>query len=114
MNITFSNEDNSLSTRISLRSDSMNTPAKNMRELNRNNPEKSMSTGPRHIEVKDIASYCMVSTSTVRRWLKDGKLKAIRLPSNQYRINITDFKDFLKRYDIPVREDFFHRLQSPS
>ena len=63
--------------------------------------------GYENIEVKDVAVYCMVSTSTVRRWLKDGKLKAIRLPSNQYRIRTTDFVDFLRDYDIPIEEEFF-------
>jgi excisionase family DNA binding protein len=62
------------------------------------------------IALQDIASYCMVSTTTVRRWLKDGKLTAIKLPSNQYRISITDFRNFLKRYHIPIREEFFFHL----
>lgn len=64
----------------------------------------------KHIEVKVIAGYCMVSTSTVRRWLENGKLKSIKLPSNQYRISEEDFRNFLMRFDIPIREEFFHQL----
>jgi excisionase family DNA binding protein len=60
-----------------------------------------------HVEVKDVANYCMVSTTTVRRWLKNGDLHAIKLPSNQYRISVGDFKDFLRRYKIPIKEEFF-------
>lgn len=75
------------------------------------NPGKTLMAEHFHIEVKDIAAYCMVSTSTVRRWLKNGNLKAIKLPSNQCRVSIMDFKAFLKRYNIPIREDFFHQLQ---
>jgi excisionase family DNA binding protein len=56
------------------------------------------------VTVEGIANYCLVSECTVRRWIKDGKLSAIRLPSGQYRITTTGFKDFLTRYDIPVRE----------
>jgi excisionase family DNA binding protein len=56
------------------------------------------------VTVEGIANYCLVSECTVRRWIKDGKLSAIRLPSGQYRITTTGFKDFLNRYDIPVKE----------
>jgi excisionase family DNA binding protein len=60
-----------------------------------------------HIDVKDIAGYCMVSTNTVRRWLDSGKLKSIRLPSNRYRVSVKDFREFLKCYNIPIRNEFF-------
>ncbi len=56
------------------------------------------------VTVNGIANYCLVSESTVRRWIKDGKLSALRLPSGQYRITAADFRDFLNRYDIPIRE----------
>ena len=64
-----------------------------------------------HISEKDLASYCFVSPSTVRRWLKQGKLTATKLPSNQYRISITDFREFLIRYNMPIREEFFRKHQ---
>ncbi len=56
------------------------------------------------VTVNGIANYCLVSESTVRRWIMDGKLSALRLPSGQYRITAADFRDFLNRYDIPIRE----------
>jgi excisionase family DNA binding protein len=56
------------------------------------------------VTVKGIANYCLVSESTVRRWIKDGKLSALRLPSGQYRISAVDFKKFLTRYDMLVKE----------
>ena len=49
-----------------------------------------------------ISGYCMVSEATVRRWIKSGILVAIRLPSGHYRVTIADFRDFLKRNDIPI------------
>ena len=61
----------------------------------------------KRIKVKDIAGQCMVSKTTVRRWIKEGKLPAIRLPSGHYRINIADFRNFLKSYDILLREAAF-------
>ncbi len=78
-------------------------------ENERKNPRLSSTFKRQHIEVKDIADYCMVSTSTVRRWLNNGKLKSIKLPSNQYRVSVDDFFDFLRRYNIPINEDFFHQ-----
>jgi excisionase family DNA binding protein len=56
------------------------------------------------VTVKGIANYCLVSECTVRRWIKDGKLSAFRLPSGQYRISATDFKAFLTRYDMLIKE----------
>ncbi len=57
--------------------------------------------------VGSIAEYCMVTPITVRRWIKTGKLSAIRLPSKHYRVSIGDFRDFLKRYNMPIREELF-------
>ena len=51
----------------------------------------------------DIANYCMVSRVTVRRWIRSGELPAIRLPSGHYRINTGDFREFLKRWSIPIK-----------
>jgi excisionase family DNA binding protein len=54
-----------------------------------------------------IAVYCQVSKSTVLKWIEDGKLQAYRLPSGHYRIDKEDFRDFLKRYDMPIKEELF-------
>jgi excisionase family DNA binding protein len=59
-----------------------------------------------HVEVQDIANYCMVSTTTVRRWLKSNKLSSFKLPSNQFRVRVEDFKAFLKRYNIPLDKKY--------
>lgn len=58
----------------------------------------------KRVKVKDIADHCMVSQTTVRRWIKEGKLPAIRLPSGHYRINLRDFRRFLEQHDIPIKE----------
>jgi len=59
------------------------------------------------VTVKDVAEYCLVSNITVRRWIKDGKLSATNLPSGHHRITIAGFRDFLERYDIPIKEELF-------
>lgn len=51
----------------------------------------------------DIAAYCEVSKSTVLEWIKSERLKAFRLPSGHYRIDKKDFRDFLVKWDIPVK-----------
>jgi excisionase family DNA binding protein len=56
------------------------------------------------VTVKGIANYCLVSECTVRRWIKDGKLAALRLPSGQYRVSAADFRDFLIRYGMFFKE----------
>jgi excisionase family DNA binding protein len=56
------------------------------------------------VTVKGISNYCLVSECTVRRWIKDGKISVMRLPSGQYRITAADFKDFLSRYGMLTKE----------
>jgi len=68
---------------------------------------KRMRQSKQRVTVKDIADYCLVSRITVRRWIKGGKLSATRLPSGHYRISIADFRDFLKRYNMPIKEELF-------
>jgi excisionase family DNA binding protein len=58
----------------------------------------------KRIKIKDVANYCMVSKTTVRRWIERGKLRAIRLPSGHYRINQVDYRRFLESCGIPLRE----------
>jgi phenolic acid decarboxylase len=60
-----------------------------------------------NITIKVISGYCLVSPITVRRWIKDRKLSAMKLPSGHYRITTAGFRDFLERYDMPIREDLF-------
>jgi excisionase family DNA binding protein len=57
--------------------------------------------GQTSIKVESIAGYCMVSRSTVRRWIQEGRLSAMKLPSGHFRVTVKDFKTFLVRHDIP-------------
>ena len=54
-----------------------------------------------------VAMYCLVSKSTVLKWIRDGELQAFRLPSGHYRIAKEDFRDLLERYDMPIKEELF-------
>ncbi len=66
---------------------------------------RKILAGQTWVTIESIAGYCMVSSSTVRRWVAGGRLAAVKLPSGQLRIRIADFKDFLKRYDMAVPEE---------
>jgi excisionase family DNA binding protein len=68
---------------------------------------KQLRQSKKWITVKNIADYCLVNRITVRRWVKDGKLAAMKLPSGHYRITVEDFRDFLGRYNMPIKEDLF-------
>jgi excisionase family DNA binding protein len=80
--------------------------ATKINNLNRSsNESKKLKIASRtSVTVKGISNYCLVSETTVRRWIKDGKLSALRLPSGQYRITVVDFKDFLTRFDMMNEE----------
>lgn len=49
-------------------------------------------------KVSEIATWFNVSPATVRRWIKEGKLKAIKMPGEegkgQYRIERSELKRF--------------------
>ncbi len=55
----------------------------------------------------DVAHYCQVSSVTVFRWVRNGKLKAYTTPGGHYRIRKGDFHAFLREAGMPVRDDFF-------
>jgi excisionase family DNA binding protein len=59
------------------------------------------------LTAKDIAGQCMVSKTTVRRWIKTGRLAAIQLPSRHFRIRPEDYRDFLDRYHMEIEEGPF-------
>jgi len=70
---------------------------------NTNNVKKLKIESRTSVTVKGIANYCLVSECTVRRWIKDGKISAFRLPSGQYRITAVDFKGFLTKYGMLIK-----------
>jgi predicted site-specific integrase-resolvase len=45
--------------------------------------------------------------TTVGRWIKRGELSAVQLPSGHHRVRMADFRDFLNRYDMPIKEELF-------
>ena len=58
----------------------------------------------------DVASHCHVSYQTVHHWIKAGKLEAYATPGRHQRITPVDFREFLRKYDMPP----FHERASES
>ena len=58
------------------------------------------------INTYEAAEYCQVTPRTMIQWINEGKLKAYRTPGNHNRIQIEDFIDFLKRYNMPIPSEF--------
>ena len=56
---------------------------------------------------QDIATYCQVSKGTVLEWIKKGRLKAFSLPSGHYRIDKKDFREFLEKWHMPIKDWLF-------
>lgn len=67
--------------------------------------DKPLTTG-------EIADLCHVHLRTVLQWIHDGKLKAYRTPGNHSRVQVADFVDFLKQYNMPIPENFLERGNS--
>ena len=76
-------------------------------EIATNEATESKIASQTSVTVQHIAGYCLVSRSTVRRWIKDGKLSAMKLPSGHYRVTVADFRAFLERYNMPIKEELF-------
>lgn len=59
------------------------------------------------LTTRDVARYCGVTSVTVSRWIRGGRLKAYTTPGGHYRIRKQDFKEFLEASGLPVDEQYF-------
>jgi PTS system nitrogen regulatory IIA component len=58
------------------------------------------------LKIKDVAQLLSVSETTIRRWLKDGKIPAYQL-NRQYRFNRTEIEDWMLRCKLNLEKDGF-------
>ena len=63
------------------------------------------------VTITSISSYCMVSPTTVRRWIKDGKLHAAKLPSGHFRVTVEDLMEFLQQNELTIPDELLHKDQ---
>jgi two-component system response regulator VicR len=61
----------------------------------------------KHLTTGQITAYCHVSHVTVLKWIRECKLKTYTIPSGHYRVQKSDFREFLVEHKMPVDEAFF-------
>ena len=66
--------------------------------------KKYLSTG-------DIAGYCEVNVTTVKRWIREGHLKGFQTPMGHFKIIRSDFISFLKENHMPVDESILGTVE---
>ena len=57
--------------------------------------KKYLSTG-------DIAEYCEVNVTTVKRWIREGHLEGFQTPMGHFKVVKSDFINFLKDNNMPI------------
>ena len=53
------------------------------------------------ITTGEAASHCRVSLQALRRWIRDGRLKAFQTPGRHARIEVAEFRRFLRECGMP-------------
>ena len=55
----------------------------------------------------EIANFCNVTINAVKKWIASGKLGAFRTPGGHYRVNRDDFRSFVGRFKLDIKERIF-------
>ena len=58
----------------------------------------------KYLSTGDVARYCEVNVTTVKRWIREGHLKGFQTPMGHFKVVKTDFVQFLKDNHMPVDE----------
>jgi len=58
------------------------------------------------LKIKDVADLLNVSTTTIRRWLKEGKIPAYQL-HHQYRFSKSEIEDWMLKCKLKLSKDGF-------
>ena len=63
-----------------------------------------MSKGKKYLSTGDIAAYCEVNVTTVKRWIREGHLPGFQTPMGHFRVTKKDFIKFLEDNKMPIDE----------
>lgn len=55
-----------------------------------------MNTSNKYFTAEEVAEMLKVTTESVRRWIRDGKLKSVKLSGKFIRISQADLDEFVK------------------
>lgn len=56
----------------------------------------------KYLTTGDIAEYCEVNVTTVKRWIREDHLKGFQTPMGHFKVVKNDFIEFLKENHMPV------------
>lgn len=76
------------------------SPAKKIMEMTEKKDERPYTTG-------EIAALSHVTINAVKKWINAGKLNAFRTPGGHYRISRSDFREFIEKYRMQIKEEVF-------
>jgi excisionase family DNA binding protein len=61
--------------------------------------------GDRFLNLSEVARACSKSHTTIRRWIQDGLLTAVRMPSGLYAVRRSEVNKFLGASALNVHID---------
>jgi excisionase family DNA binding protein len=64
-----------------------------------------MSNGVRYLTTGQVAKACQVSLMAVKKWIRQGKLKAFQTPGGHFRIAEDEFQRFQATHRFPVQRE---------
>ena len=69
-----------------------------------------MGTERRYLTTGDVAKECGVSPASVKKWIGQAKLHALRTPGRHFRIPVEEFQRFRAAYRFPVEPERARRI----
>ncbi len=66
------------------------------------NHKTNVNKSPRYLTTGHVSKACEVSLVTVKKWIKQGKLKAFRTPGGHFRVAAGEFQRFRTTYGFPA------------
>ena len=55
----------------------------------------------------EVAALCHVTINAVKKWIASGKLGAYRTPGGHWRIDKSNFEEFITRYRLQIKDELF-------
>ncbi len=66
-----------------------------------------MSDSERPYTTGEVAGFCDVTINAVKKWIAAGKLPAFRTPGGHYRIERSDFRAFVDKFRLNIKDKLF-------
>jgi excisionase family DNA binding protein len=69
-----------------------------------------MKTERRYLTTGEIARQCEVTPASVKKWIGQAKLRAVRTPGRHFRISVEEFERFKAEYRFPMEPERAPRI----